>query len=436
MLGNKRLQYLLFKSFGILFLSIALLIFPSDGFSKTDNSYYIQIGSFKIQQNAIRLAAGFKDLQKKASIREYPSAQFGLLYQVLIGPFPSRQEADSGKLELRKKALFFKDTFIIKIADFIIGKPEDKKVVKYKNVEKHVAAKQITEESTPELQSRKILMVKNEKPQQDQPTILEKKIFSDPGKKPVEKPFDVSNRSNQKRAGRNVKKNHFAISLNHFYSRYKGEIRERKMVTLTGTTRTVSNIQPSLLENVNPDTFIHRDILRIHYGVTNNLEIFADIGGAYNKISKGDLTYGGGGRFNFFDFQGQYNNRYYGAIQGEAFLGKIEYEYEGEFTNKWNKEADWQELSAKFEIGTILTKFSAYGGVSYSYFEEKTDRYLLNNFPTSVLSYKYEDEIREESSYGAFVGITYHLNKKLQGILEGQVGNPNKIAATLKYEFK
>ncbi len=425
----------LINLYGTVILIFLILALPLDVSAATESCHFIQIGSFSKDQNAAKLVDKYADFDENAVVREVHHSRYGYLYQVFVGPFDSWKEADSHKLVLRKKGIFLEDAFILKFSDPVLcgsfehksaplpyhqNNSQDQKQAKSASVQKEVREAQPAE--VKESQQAEVTQT-NVKPQ------------SAPEELPVEQTFAGPAVKLEKAAGRNVKSSHLAIALHHTSGEYKTNLEQRFLTISDGTSIATGEIDTNTLINTEFYTQMHRTTLRLLYGMTDTLEIFADLGAAYNQTSTLNLTYGGGANWNIFQIDGKHKNRYYGTLTGEAAFGSIEYEFDDDNANRWNKEADWQEFSARFEIGSAWKKFTIYAGGAYTYYSEDANLYLMNNLPATIIYYKYEDDYSADSNLGAFGGLDYHFTEQVKLNLEGQAGNPKELTGTLQYEF-
>ncbi|UCG93691.1 MAG: hypothetical protein JSW13_04335 [Candidatus Aerophobus sp.] len=234
--------------------------------------------------------------------------------------------------------------------------------------------------------------------------------------------------------GRNMGRGSFALGLRHTYREVEAELTKRRRITSDGTTTTVEEISVTGMEEDDFATRLHMDSLRIRLGLTDYLEVFADIGGAYREFSEIGLAYGGGLRLNLFQVNGGWLRGFYGALQGEYLGGEVEYEYTSSVGSKWRKEADWKEFVAKGELGMTRSWLAAYIGGAYFYYREDTERQLLENLPPPFILYLLQDELEEES-LGAFGGIEVNLTPALLVNIEGQLISQKSIFGTLEYHF-
>ena len=80
-----------------------LTCIPTIAFGAEPDLYYIQVGSFKTEERAVRFSNELKQLDYDTVIRSTEISDSEFWNRVYIGPYSSRIEADSAALELRKK---------------------------------------------------------------------------------------------------------------------------------------------------------------------------------------------------------------------------------------------------------------------------------------------------------------------------------------------
>lgn len=231
--------------------------------------------------------------------------------------------------------------------------------------------------------------------------------------------------------GRNIAQGKLAFGVKHTFLETQTEVIERNLITSDDTT-TVSI--GSINKNESP-TSMQLDTIRIRFGLTGYLEIFADIGAAYDKLSDPEFAYGGGVRLNLFEATANSLGKFYLALQGEYLGGKLNEEYSTDTGYRWDKETDWQEFTSKMELGVTKSKFTAYVGGLYFLYREDTDRRLLENIPAPFTSYVIQDKLEEEYNYGAYGGVEYQFTPAMLLNIEGQIINQNRISGTLEYQF-
>jgi hypothetical protein len=211
-------------------------------------------------------------------------------------------------------------------------------------------------------------------------------------------------------------------------------VTDRTEITTNGGT-TKTNVSVSGSEKYKFDSEMHLDMLRIGFGVTDFLGLFADVGVCYDDVDDINLAYGGGARLNLFEVRNGTMRGFYSALQAEYHKGKLETDYQSVSGNRFSKEADWWEFAGKGEVGLARDRFALYFGGTYFYYREDTDRKQLENLPIGLTSVKFEDDLEEENSFGAYGGLSLHLTQGLLINLEGQILTQNSIAAMIEYRF-
>jgi hypothetical protein len=443
-------RYFLVTSLSFAFTILFFFTLPPVVSCKTNDYYYLQIGSFREKQNAIRLTDQIETIEKNTVVRKKNVPTFGYLYQFLVGPYSSRKEADQRKRMFQEKHIFVEDAFVINTSVPILPNLKEKEVsrsdflksadtatinndisVKIIETNDEVLSKK---ETIPTTETEKPAEIDDHKVIQKEPALLMTETDHSEDKSPEPKSYKTTTKKRER--GRNINKGEFALSYHHFFNEYETKIDKRNLITSNGTTITTTGVAVGGLQNENFDTTMHWDTLRIHYGITDYLEVFTDVGILYRETSKGHPIYGGGGRLNLFEIDSGRGNTYYGAMQGDFSYGKLKTEYGGNSGYRWDKEADWRALTARVELGTVFDRFSLFAGGSYGLYSEETTRTLLSNLPATVISYKYEDELSEKSSFNAFGGFDYRISNRLRATVEGQVGSFNYVSGSLKYQFK
>jgi hypothetical protein len=251
------------------------------------------------------------------------------------------------------------------------------------------------------------------------------KIVTKPSQKMLELP--------QNARGRNMGQGNFSLGLRHTYRKVETELIKRKLITSDGTTTTTEDV--SVASGQEEDfTSLHMDSLRLRLGLTDYLEVFAEIDGTYQELSDPRLAYGGGLRLNLFAVKGGWLRGFYSGLQGEYLGGAVEYEYNSSDGNIWKKEADWEEFLAKWELGVARSGFASYLGLAYFHYREDTKLQLLENLPSSLSSYVFQDETEKES-FGAYGGVVIHLTPAVLVAIEGQVLSQESIFGALEYHF-
>jgi len=411
------------------------LFFVCSVLASGDNCYYLQVGTFNEKQNVNRLVKKYTKFNEKVVINEVRRLKSGTMFQVIVGPFASWKEADSHKLVLRKKGIYLEDAFIKKINNFTLCNLSEHKTAQPFYYKTDIADQKPEDKAVPPKQVRPIGTPLDEGRVPEQTTPPREMSQKLPETFPTLKPSEIEGKTDHKKVGRNTSKKSFSISLTHTYSEFQTKLDERQLTTSSGGSTTTVSIDASSLSDQDYYTSFHRDTVGLHYGVTDNFEVFTDIGVAYKDLSNLNLTYGIGGRLNVFTFYRRNGDQYYAAVLGKALFGKIEYEYDSETGTRWYKDGDWQYLSGGCEIGAVFSKFSLYTGGTYNYYSETSENSIMDGLPAATTEYIYNDEFTGDPQLGGFIGGAWHVTKKLHLNLEGQAGNPNELAGSLKYDF-
>ncbi|MBW1821557.1 MAG: hypothetical protein JRI92_07295, partial [Deltaproteobacteria bacterium] len=230
----------------------------------------------------------------------------------------------------------------------------------------------------------------------------------------------------QRGIGRNIAQGNFALGYRHLYREVGTEVTKRKQITSAGS----STIAISDSEKDNFPTSMHIDSLYARYGLTNYLEIFLEAGVGYKESSSTSFVYGGGLQLNLFEVERGVLKGLYSSLSGAYLSGDVEYEYRSPAGNKWNKEAEFKELSVKGELGIIRSRFAVYVGAVFLDYNETTKRDKLTG--TSLI---YEDELENENSFGGFAGVEIYLTPSALIKVEGQVISQKSIFIALEYHF-
>lgn len=385
----------------IFFLFPSLLCLPTLIVGAATDHYYLHISSFRKEKNAVQDARALQQKGYKTVIKGGEVADMGYWYRVYVGPFYSLQEARSKRTKLQKTGFTY------------VG------IHKKKSVFKTEAKKKAEVKGAPAPTRKEKISVKPKPPASAPP-------------EDKEKPPAKTGKRSPKRNGRNIRQGSVGLGLRHTYRKVYTEITERKQVTSDGVTTTVVDVVLADNEKDDFPTTVHMDTLRIRFGLTDYLEIFADFGMDYHKeFSDPDFVYGGGFRLNLFEA----GDGLYAALQGGYLGGKVEHEYTSDAGNKWEKEADWHEFTGKAELGIARRHVAAYIGGVYLLYREDAERRQLENVPAIYTSRMFQDELKEKNRYGAYGGAEFHLGPSLLIVIEGQVGNQRIISAGLEYYF-
>ena len=438
-------------------LSLIFLAFCDPSFVSGAEKYYyyLHLSSFRLEKRALRDVErlrnkGYDPISKRERV-----ADLGQWYRVYIGPFSSVQEAKLKKEELgstklieyaaihKRKSLILSDLEEApKVEEKKVPIEEKKEAPKVSLIppqqlapkvsEKPVAVPS-TDEEIPQAKGVPVPTPSTEKRKPEkrpQPARIAKppppEIIAKPAQKALELP--------EKRSGRNMGGGEFALGLRHSYRKVELELSERKRITSDGTTTTAEDVSGTI-GGEDFSTKLHMDSLHVRFGVNNYLEVFADVGGAYEEASDLGLAYGGGLRLNLFQVEVGRFRGFYGAFQVEYSEGEAEYEYSSSAGNKWKRDIEWEELVAKGELGMVRSWFVPYFGAVFFYYREDTECKRLENLPPSLTSYVFQDDLEEEESFGVYAGVILHVTPALFLNLEGQAISQKSIFGTLEYRF-
>ena len=98
---------------------------------------------------------------------------------------------------------------------------------------------------------------------------------------------------------------------------------------------------------------------------------------AYKELSTISLVYGGGFQLSLFEVERGVFKGFYSSLSGAYLSVDVEYEFDSSAGNKWNKEAEFKELSVKGELGIIRSWFAVYLGGVFLKYDETTRREQL-----------------------------------------------------------
>jgi hypothetical protein len=417
-----------------LILCIMFLVFcyPDCVTSAEKYYYYLHVSSFRLKKSANQDAARLQGKGYDATIRREKVADLGYWYRVYIGPFSSLKEADFKGNELKRRRLV--EYVAIQKKEELIGREPGKKP--------EPAAPPPVTKRPAELPIMPEERVEAKKPPVPIPSVEEREAVKKPPL-PIapEPPAEIAVKPPREKiefpwkgAGRNMAQGHISLGFRHTYQEIETELTRRTQITSDGTTTTSEDIPLSESEKQGFYTKMHMDSLDIRFGLTNYLEVFAKIAGTYRELSDFGFACGGGLRLNVFEFKQGGLRGFYGALQGQYLGGEVKYDYTSSDGNQWEKGADWQEFSAKGEIGLTRSRFAGYAGAVYFHYSEDTERQLLHNLPQSLTSFVFQDEL-EQKNFGAYGGVVIRLNPAFLVNIEGQAGNQESIFGALEYHF-
>ena len=427
-----------------LMLALIILMFCTPNvFCSAEKYYYLHISSFRLKKNAGRDVERIRNQGYDAIAKRERIPNKGYWYRVYIGPFSSLQEAKLKREELRRQKVV-EYVAIHKKESLITDDLEEKKAP----IEVEVTPPEVRlpPEAAPVVPERPVKVPPApEKPPEIRevpaptPSVEKREEVKRPPPPPPPreikaKPPPKTVEFAPKGSGRNMGRGDFSLGLRHTYREVEPELTERKEITSDGTIITITELPVAGVEKDDFPTRVHMDSLRIRFGLTDYVEVFAEAGVAYREFSDLGFVYGGGLRLNLFEVKRGWFRGLYGALQGEYSSGNVEYEYNSSGGSQWRKETEWRELVATGELGVAHSRVSTYIGGVYFRYEEDTERHLLENLPPLVISYVLQDEL-EEDSFGGFGGIDINLTPSLLVNVEGQVGGQKGIFGTLEYHF-
>jgi hypothetical protein len=396
--------------------------------------YTLHVSSFRQMKNAAAELSRFEKSGADGFYRREKVKDTGMWYRLYLGKYASIKEA-------RKAGEEFKQRGLISYALVKRFKPEVASAFKIARIEAFPSYAELKklEQKPPEQDQRKPeedVPLARELDEKESSTAKVEAAASTLTEAKLKSSVTPPPKRMQKGHGRNIAKGKLALGVKHTYLETQTEVTNRKIITSDGTTITTQNVSLASIDVNEDPTSMHIDTIRIRLGLTDYLEIFADTGIAYDKLSDLEFAYGGGIRLNLFEASTRRSGeQFYLALQGEYLGGKLNEEYSTDTGYTWNKEADWQEFTSKMELGVTKSKFTAYVGGLYLLYREDTERRLLENLPAGLTSYVIQDELEEEYNYGFFGGIAYHFLPTVLLNIEGQVGNQKSVSGALEYHF-
>ncbi len=399
-------------------LVLSFFLHPRPSSSAQKSYYYVHVSSFRAEKNANRDARRLRGEGYTSVVRREKVRDLGYWYRVYIGPFTSLREANLKKVELKSK-----------------------KLVKYAAVRKEKTLIQEVLPRPPEVAKKKApppVYVPAPPPKKPPavPPMAERP--SERKKPPVlaapTPPAEISLKPRRevrvmpwKGKGRNMPAGNLFLGLGHTYRETETELTSRKKITTT----TIEDVVLSDTERKGFSTSFNMDSLKVRFGLSNSLEAFAEIAGTYQETSNFGSAYGGGLRLNVFEIKRGQLRGLYGALQGEYLGGEVEYEYSSADGNTWQKDAEWQELSAKVELGLTRAGFAGYAGTVYLRYREDTERELV---PPTATPFVFQDEL-EGDGIGVYGGVTVRLSSAFLINIEGQAVSQESVFGAIEYRF-
>jgi hypothetical protein len=205
----------------------------------------------------------------------------------------------------------------------------------------------------------------------------------------------------------------------------------------TELTKRLDNGVPTIIVDDLKDDFpttMNQDTLSLTLGVTDYFEIFAQGGIVYDELSDPGIVYGGGLRFNLFQTTtDSILPGFYAALQGEYLSGEFDEEFTSAAGNKFERELEWQELSAGVEIGISHSAWDIYIGGYYFNYSEETERRQLDLPPPA--SNVFQDELEQENDFGVYGGFTILISRSVFFNIEGRALAQEAVLASLEFRF-
>ena len=367
---------------------ISIIFLCSDiALSATKYYYYLHVGSFRIKKDTIKFIEKLQKHGYQVVAKYKKIGDQGHWYIVYVGPISSKKDVNLTIKSLRKKKLA-----------------------------KYIAVHQKRALISSDLKTRK-------KAVDEKATKAKKSSAPVSSTKMTELP--------QRGVGRNMAQGNFALGYRHLYREVATELTKRKQITSAGS----STVEISDSKKDNYPTSMHMDSLYIRYGLTDYLEIFLEAGGGYKELSTISFVYGGGLQLSLFEVERGVFKGLYSSLSGAYLSGDVEYEYDSSAGNKWNKEAEFKELSVKGELGIIRSWFAVYLGGIFLKYDETTRREQLTGLDPIYTSFIYEDELENENSFGGFAGVEIYLTPSFLAKVEGQVVTQKSIFVAFEYHF-
>jgi len=389
---TKKRQAYFFRHFlSILIIISVIFLCPDITLSATKYYYYLHTGSFRIKKDTIKFIEKLQKHEYKVVAKYKKIADQGHWYLVYVGPLSSKKDVNLTIRSLR-----------------------DKKLAKYIAVHQKRALI-----SSDLMTKKKAVDEKATKAKKSSDPVSTTKMTKLP----------------QRGVGRNMAQGNFALGYRHLYREVATELTKRKRITSDGSSTTVQAVPISDSEKNDFPTLMHMDSLRFRYGLTDYLEIFLEAGGGYKELSTISFVYGGGFQLSLFEVERGVFKGFYSCLSGAYLSGDVEYEFDSSAGNKWNKEAEFNELSVRGEIGFVRPKFAVYLGGVFLKYNETTLREQLTGLDPSYTSFIYEDELENENSFGGFAGVQIYLTPSILAKVEGQVVSQKSIFVAVEYHF-
>lgn len=410
--------------------------------------YYLQVASFRAEERADRLVAQLGTLGYAATIVYTQVPGLGYWHRVYVGPYDSRPGLESGLPLLRDKKILKGPTIIVKKTALLTDVRATKSAPPAQPQPSAESPKPPSDAKRPATvveapaPSRSLKLVPPPKavevpvtaPPPQAPPPAPAPVVAAPATPPMDAPMvkTVLPSGLSGGFGRNLSAGTIGVGFRHTYLDMDTEITNRRLVTSAGSSE--QKLTTSIKHGF-PVSF-HTDTLQVRYGLTDITEIYGDLGATWDAESvEPRHIIGLGIRQNLYqtvllDFWDIHI-----AVLAEYHNGKFETSYKDDAGDRWNKSSDWQALNVKLESGFTFDPFILYGGISYLDFREDTTRKRLENIPTGLKFYQYEDEVEEKRAWGLYGGGEYHLSEHSVLNLEAGLFNQKRVFASYEYHF-
>ncbi len=418
--------------------ALVLVSWSCPSASASSPYYYLHVASFRSEKSATESVKYLKRNNVETVIRKENVPGKGDWYRVYIGPYSSQAQAEQVARDLKnKKAISYAS---IQKKDALLA-PSAEPAAKAAVQKPPTAAPGSTAQTAP-------VAVPPPKPA-PQPSPAKPKPAATVVKKPAPEPQATSpqksaTKTERKKStlitkrlkGRNIFGGQSAIGYKHTYMDIDTVVTSRQQVESNGTT-TITDVTLTDAEKELFPTSMHMDTLVFRYGFTDFLEVFGEAGVSYDdSISDAGFAWGGGLRLNLFQ-TGAANNTpaFYGALLGEYHQGEFDKNYTSAQGNRFRRHTEWQEATAKAEVGLNHPRFNLYAGGTYLYYHEDTDRQQLDNLPPGVGTFTLKDELESKNNFGAYGGVSLFVTPRFLINIEGRAIDMTAISGLLEYRF-
>jgi|GEM_PF-6102976 len=322
----------------IFFLLCVLLICaaPPRSTASNGNYYYLQIGTFSVEGNAKKLVHQVYAHTPRVVLRGAESASLGWVYTVYVGPFTTWAEADAVRIPIRKQGILIEDAFVVASSEPFAGSlPVEAKKPEPPEAETPPPPPAPESAVSPMVEPTPTDDAPDPEPGREESSVTPPAPVAETEPTPETDPQEIQTTPERRhdRTGRNLGKGVFSLAYSHTYGEYQTEIDSRQ----SRTNGTITDIPVGTLQGSDFDTTMHRDLLRVRYGVLDRFDLFAEGGMAYDESATPRPVFGGGGRFEFFN---EFVNRPGGiflAVQGDFLVGSLETEFTAAQGGKWQK---------------------------------------------------------------------------------------------------